>query len=117
MPVRQLRLCVTADDYDDAVRFYRDVLGLQDGSLGTRRGRRTGAPRGAEGMVERVLTRSVQERVMLTHDQVDSYREKGYLRIPQVFDAGEVEQLRGEREVAILCQPYITLLKWCSLQA
>lgn len=54
---------------------------------------------------------------MLTHDQVDSYREKGYLRIPQVFDAGEVEQLRGEREVAILCQPYITLLKWCSLQA
>jgi predicted enzyme related to lactoylglutathione lyase len=27
-PVRQLRLVVTADDYDDALRFYRDVLGL-----------------------------------------------------------------------------------------
>jgi lactoylglutathione lyase len=27
-PVRQLRLCITATDYDAAVRFYRDVLGL-----------------------------------------------------------------------------------------
>ena len=26
--VRQLRVVVTADDYDDAVAFYRDVLGL-----------------------------------------------------------------------------------------
>lgn len=26
--VRELRLCVTATDYDDALRFYRDVLGL-----------------------------------------------------------------------------------------
>jgi predicted enzyme related to lactoylglutathione lyase len=29
-PVRQLRLCVTAPDYDDALRFYRDVLGLPE---------------------------------------------------------------------------------------
>ena len=28
MIVRQLRLVVTVDDYDEAVRFYRDVLGL-----------------------------------------------------------------------------------------
>jgi catechol 2,3-dioxygenase-like lactoylglutathione lyase family enzyme len=26
--VRQLRLCVTATDYDEALRVYRDVLGL-----------------------------------------------------------------------------------------
>jgi lactoylglutathione lyase len=26
--VRQLRLVVTVDDYDEALRFYRDVLGL-----------------------------------------------------------------------------------------
>jgi lactoylglutathione lyase len=26
--IRQLRLVVTADDYDEAVRFYRDVLGM-----------------------------------------------------------------------------------------
>jgi predicted enzyme related to lactoylglutathione lyase len=26
--VRQLRLCVTAADYDEALRFYHDVLGL-----------------------------------------------------------------------------------------
>jgi lactoylglutathione lyase len=29
-PVRQLRLCVTAPDYADALRFYRDVLGLAE---------------------------------------------------------------------------------------
>lgn len=28
MTVRQLRLVVTADDYDEAVAFYRDVLGM-----------------------------------------------------------------------------------------
>jgi lactoylglutathione lyase len=28
VPVRQLRLVVTAADYDEAVHFYRDVLGL-----------------------------------------------------------------------------------------
>lgn len=28
MPVRQMRLVVTADDYDAALAFYRDVLGL-----------------------------------------------------------------------------------------
>ncbi|NRQ40193.1 VOC family protein [Nonomuraea sp. NN258] len=28
MSVRELRLVVTADDYDEALRFYRDVLGL-----------------------------------------------------------------------------------------
>lgn len=30
MPVRQLRLVVTAADYDEAVHFYRDVLGLTE---------------------------------------------------------------------------------------
>ena len=30
MPVRQLRLVVTAADYDEAVHFYRDVLGLAE---------------------------------------------------------------------------------------
>jgi predicted enzyme related to lactoylglutathione lyase len=28
--VRQLRLVVEAEDFDDAVRFYRDVLGLEE---------------------------------------------------------------------------------------
>ena len=30
MSVRQLRVVVTAEDYDDALRFYRDVLGLTE---------------------------------------------------------------------------------------
>jgi len=28
MPVHELRVCVTATDYDEALAFYRDVLGL-----------------------------------------------------------------------------------------
>jgi lactoylglutathione lyase len=28
VPVRQLRVVVTAADHDEAVHFYRDVLGL-----------------------------------------------------------------------------------------
>lgn len=30
MPIRQLRLVVTTADYDEAVRFYRDVLGMTE---------------------------------------------------------------------------------------
>jgi catechol 2,3-dioxygenase-like lactoylglutathione lyase family enzyme len=30
MAVRQMRLVVTAADYDEALRFYRDVLGLEE---------------------------------------------------------------------------------------
>jgi lactoylglutathione lyase len=30
VPVRELRLVVTAEDYDEALRFYRDVLGLPE---------------------------------------------------------------------------------------
>ncbi|MGW6735698.1 VOC family protein [Streptomyces sp. NPDC055013] len=29
-PVRELRLVVTAEDYEEALRFYRDVLGLPE---------------------------------------------------------------------------------------
>lgn len=29
-PVRELRLVITVDDYDEAVAFYRDVLGLPE---------------------------------------------------------------------------------------
>ena len=31
MGVKELRLVVTVDDYDEAVAFYRDVLGLPEG--------------------------------------------------------------------------------------
>jgi catechol 2,3-dioxygenase-like lactoylglutathione lyase family enzyme len=41
-PVRQLRLVVTAPDYDEALRFYRDILGLPErASFGSEGGRVT----------------------------------------------------------------------------
>jgi lactoylglutathione lyase len=41
MSVRELRVCVTADDYDEALRFYRDVLGLREREAYEERGRVT----------------------------------------------------------------------------
>ena len=39
MAVRELRVCVTAEDYDEALRFYRDVLGLPEVAAFSGRGR------------------------------------------------------------------------------
>jgi lactoylglutathione lyase len=39
--VRELRVCVTAEDYEDALRFYRDVLGLKEVAAFSGRGRVT----------------------------------------------------------------------------
>ena len=41
MGVRELRVCVTAEDYEEALRFYRDVLGLQEVAAFSGRGRVT----------------------------------------------------------------------------
>ena len=40
-PVRELRVCVTAEDYEEALRFYRDVLGLKEVAAFSGRGRVT----------------------------------------------------------------------------
>lgn len=40
MGVRELRLVVTAEDYDEALRFYRDVLGLRQAAVFTSPGGR-----------------------------------------------------------------------------
>jgi hypothetical protein len=39
--VRELRLCVTAADDDEALRCYRDVLGLRERPASSERGRVT----------------------------------------------------------------------------
>ena len=41
MSVRELRVCVTAEDYEEALRFYRDVLGLTEVAAFSGRGRVT----------------------------------------------------------------------------
>ena len=41
MSVRELRVCVTAEDYDDALAFYRDVLGLREVAAFSGQGRVT----------------------------------------------------------------------------
>lgn len=35
---------------------------------------------------------------MLTQDQIDFYRENGFLHIPQIFDKGEIEELSDEMD-------------------
>ena len=41
MSVRELRVCVTAEDYEEALRFDRDVLGLREVAAFAGRGRVT----------------------------------------------------------------------------
>jgi catechol 2,3-dioxygenase-like lactoylglutathione lyase family enzyme len=47
--VHQLRVVVTAQDYDDALHFYRDVLGLPEREVFRVAGRPRDAPRGRPG--------------------------------------------------------------------
>lgn len=39
MGVHELRVCVTAEDYDEALRFYRDAVGLREVAAFSGRGR------------------------------------------------------------------------------
>ena len=39
MSVEELRLCVTAESFDEALRFYRDVLGMRERESYEERGR------------------------------------------------------------------------------
>ena len=39
MSIRELRVCVTAEDYEEALSFYRDALGLKEVAAFSGRGR------------------------------------------------------------------------------
>ncbi|MFL6121077.1 VOC family protein [Actinophytocola sp.] len=89
MPVRQLRLVVTADDYDAAVRFYRDVLGMAEREA-------VQPPRGRVMILDAgAATLELAEPATAAYiDEVEvGRRVSGHIRV-----AFEVDDVRGDTE-------------------
>lgn len=112
MSVRQLRVVVTADDYDDAVRFYRDVLGLPE----------LGAFTGEHGAVTILdAGRATLELSDPAHaDYIDSVevgrRVAGHLRVAfEVADAEAVTRRLESAGATVVAEP--TRTPWGSLNS
>jgi predicted enzyme related to lactoylglutathione lyase len=110
--VRQLRVVVTAEDYEDAVRFYRDVLGLPE----------IGAFAGEHGHVTILEAgRATLELTDLEHaayiDEVEvGSRVAGHIRVAfEIEDAERVTRSLGAAGARVLAEP--TRTPWGSLNA
>lgn len=110
--VRELRVAVTAADYDEALRFYRDVLGLRERAAFS-------SPDGRVTILE--AGRATLELLDATHaafvDEVEvGRRVAGHIRI-----AFEVEDARAATEAlvaagaGVVAEPTVT--PWSSLNA
>ncbi|SDJ85274.1 Glyoxalase/Bleomycin resistance protein/Dioxygenase superfamily protein [Cryobacterium psychrotolerans] len=114
-PVRQLRLVVEAADYDAAVRFYRDALGLteeesfEDEGEGEARGMVLDA-----GRATLELHNPAQRRMIdgLETDGIPS----GHIRVAfEVADAAETTQALTDAGAALIAAPRVT--PWQSLNS
>jgi len=112
MPVRQMRLVVTAEDYDQALELYRDVLGLPE--LGAF---------AAEGGFVTILDagRATLELTDPRHaayiDRVEvGERVAGHIRVAfEVDDVAEATRLLADAGARLLAEPVRT--PWNSLNA
>ena len=112
MAVRELRVAVTAEDYDEALAFYRDVLGLPErAAFSSEDGRVTILEAG----------RATLELLDLTHaayvDQVEvGRRVAGHIRIALEVDDSEATTARlAAAGATVLAEP--TRTPWNSLNA
>ena len=112
MSVLQLRVVVTADDYDDALRFYRDVLGLPE----------LGAFSGEHGHVTILdAGRATLELSDPAHaeyiDEVEvGSRVAGHIRIAlEVDDAVATTRALADAGASVLAEPRPT--PWGSLNS
>ena len=110
--VRELRVAVTAPDYDDAVRFYRDVLGLHErAAYSSEDGRVTILEAG-------VATLELLDPVHAAFvDDVEvGERVAGHVRIAfEVDDAARMTAALADEGARVLAQP--TRTPWNSLNA
>ena len=112
MSVRQLRVVVTAEDYGDALRFYRDVLGLPE----------LGAFSGEHGDVTILdAGRATLELSDPAHaDYIDEVevgsRVAGHIRIAfEIEDAADTTQRLAAAGARVLAEP--TPTPWGSLNS
>ncbi|MEU7824874.1 VOC family protein [Catellatospora sp. NPDC049133] len=110
--VRELRLVVTAPDYDEALRFYRDVLGM--GELGA-----FSSPGGRVTILD--AGRATLELADPPHaayvDEVEvGRRVAGHIRVAlQVDDATAVTAVLAGNGAQVIAEPVRT--PWDSLNA
>lgn len=112
MSAHQLRLVVTTDDYDAALRFYRDVLGLPElGAFASEDGRVTILEAG------RATLELTDPRHAAYIDEVEvGSRVAGHIRVAfQVDDAGEATARLADAGATVLAEP--TRTPWGSLNA
>ncbi|MBF9069789.1 VOC family protein [Streptacidiphilus fuscans] len=111
-PVRELRLVVTADDYEAALRFYRDVLGLPERAAFS-------SPDGRVTILE--AGRATLEIADPGHaDYIDDVevgrRVAGQIRVAfQVDDAPAMTARLAEAGAEVLAEP--TRTPWNSLNS
>lgn len=110
--VRQLRVVVTAEDYDEAVTFYRDVLGLpEEAAFAAEGGRVTilGAGRATLEITDPVHAAYI--------DRVEvGRRVAGHIRLAfEVPDAAEATERLSAASATVIAEPVPT--PWDSLNS
>lgn len=110
--VRELRLVVTAPDYDEALRFYRDVLGLPvEAVFDSPRGRVTLLDAGRA-----TLELTDPENAAYVDEVEVGRRVAGHVRVAfQVEDAEAATRAAAAGGATILAEPVRT--PWSSLNA
>jgi lactoylglutathione lyase len=110
--IKQLRLVVTADDYEEALRFYRDVLGLtQEAAFVSHGGHVTILDAGRATL--EITDRRHAEYI----DEVEvGRRVAGHIRVAfEVADSAAVTAQLQDAGAQVIAEPTVT--PWNSLNA
>jgi lactoylglutathione lyase len=112
MRVKQLRLVVTADDYDEALRFYRDVLGLAEEAAFTSEGGHVTILDAGRATLE-ITDRRHAEYI----DKVEvGRRVAGHIRVAfEVEDSAAVTREAAQAGASVIAEPITT--PWNSLNS
>jgi catechol 2,3-dioxygenase-like lactoylglutathione lyase family enzyme len=112
MPVRQMRLVVTAEDYDDALRFYRDALGMPELGAFTAEGGHVTILDAGRATLE--LTDPVHAAYI---DRVEvGERVAGHIRVAfEVDDTASATSRLADAGARVIAEPVVT--PWRSLNA
>jgi lactoylglutathione lyase len=110
--VRELRLVVTAPDYDEALHFYRDVLGLRQRAAYQAAGGRVVILEAGRATLE--LTDTVHAAYI---DEVEvGRRVAGHIRVAfEVADSPAAARALAAAGASVLAEPVLT--PWNSLNA
>jgi lactoylglutathione lyase len=110
--VQELRLVVTTSDYEDALRFYRDVLGLREQATFTSRGGRLTILEAGRATME-VADCMYAEYI----DEVEvGRRVAGHIRVAfQVDDSAAVTRAAEAAGAKVIAEPVRT--PWDSLNS